>query len=164
MTKINELNINITKAVITSISIELGDKEAEWSISGKLLTKENKEISNFSFGSEHYNDDRKIEIPVSMNVWARNMFEELAPVIKEKRQNWYFSFGSGQLHDGRYVKFFGTRESTRKRMFDTWGQKWSTQYSEKQWNNPVKKGKVYMGFKPEAKMTMAEVWGWKEIK
>lgn len=84
MTKINELNINITKAVISSISVELGDEGAEWSVSGKLLTKENREISNFNFSSDSYSDDRKIKIPVSMDIWARNMFETLTPVIYEK--------------------------------------------------------------------------------
>lgn len=84
--------------------------------------------------------------------------------MKEKRQNWYFSFGQGQTHNGRYVKLFGTQMETRKKMFDKFGQKWSMQYSEKQWNNPHEEGKKFRGFKPEAKMTMAEVWGWKEIK
>lgn len=74
---------------------------------------------------------------------------------KEKRQNWYFSFGCGQVHDGCYVKYFGTASETREKMFDAFGQKWSMQYSEKQWNNPKS------GFYPGK--TLGEVWGWKEI-
>jgi len=82
---------------------------------------------------------------------------------KEKRQNWYFTFGSGQAHDNCYITFFGTWEETRKRMFDAFDAKWSMQYSEEQWNNPGKDGKKFNGFKPTDKVTIAQVWGLKEI-
>ena len=74
----------------------------------------------------------------------------------KSEQNWYFSFGSGQVHNGRYVKYFGTQGETRDKMFDAFGQKWCMQYSEEQWNNPRE------GF--HRGKTLAEVWGWKEIK
>lgn len=76
---------------------------------------------------------------------------------KEEKQNWYFTFGSGQVHDGCYVRYFGTRESTRNKMFDTFDGKWSMQYSEKQWTTP----KEYWGKNDK---TSADVWNWKEIK
>lgn len=75
---------------------------------------------------------------------------------EEKEQNWYFSFGSGQVHCGRYVTYFGTFSEARARMVDAFGLKWSMQYSEEQWNNP--KIVFYPG------KTLGEVWGWKEIK
>jgi hypothetical protein len=75
---------------------------------------------------------------------------------KEEKKNWYFTFGCGQVHDGCYVKYFGTRASTREKMFDAFGQKWSMQYSEEQWINPHNEG-YYPG------KTIAERWGWKEI-
>jgi len=80
-----------------------------------------------------------------------------------KKQNWYFTFGSGQKYDGCYVEFFGTSEETRKKMFEMFENKWSMQYSEKQWNNPSEKSKEYKGFKANDKVTMAEVWGWRKI-
>ena len=82
---------------------------------------------------------------------------------KEKKANWYFTFGSGQPHAGCYIKFFGICEETRKRMFDAFGKVWSIQYSEKQWNNPSPNSSKFQGLDPKTKPTMAEVWGWKEI-
>ena len=81
----------------------------------------------------------------------------------KKKENWYFTFGSGQAYDGRFVTYFGTMEEARNRMFDSFGDKWSMQYSEKQWNNPTEKSKVFNGFKPTDKVTMAKVWNWREI-
>lgn len=82
---------------------------------------------------------------------------------KEKKQNWYFTFGSGQVHDGRYCVFYGTRESTRKRMFEAFGAKWSMQYSEERWNNPSEDFIRFNGKDPKEKPTMAEVWGWQQL-
>ena len=45
--------------------------------------------------------------------------------MAEKKENWYFTFGCGQQHDGRYVKYFGTFEKARDRMIDAFGKKWS---------------------------------------
>lgn len=72
-----------------------------------------------------------------------------------KKQNNYFTFGSGQLHEGRYVKIYGTPSKAREKMFEMYGAKWSMQYNEKQWNNPQKG--FYKG------NTLAEVWGWTEL-
>ena len=83
--------------------------------------------------------------------------------MKNKKQNWYFTFGSGQVHDGCYTVFSGTREETRDRMFDAFGQKWSMQYSEEQWNNPSEDSVRFNDIDPKIKPTMADVWGWKQI-
>lgn len=48
----------------------------------------------------------------------------------EQPQNWYFSFGHGQIHRGRYVKIFGTFRSARDQMFAHFGPRWSMQYEE----------------------------------
>jgi len=83
---------------------------------------------------------------------------------QKKKQNWYFTFGAGQSFDGMYCVFYGTQEETRQKMFDIFGNKWSMQYSEKEWCNPDEKSKIFNGFKPQDKVTMAEVWGWKQLK
>jgi len=95
MKKVNELNINITKAVISSITVELGDDGVVWRVNGKLLTKDGKEISTFNFSTDSYCDSRKIEVPISANVWARNMFEELTPVIYRKINGEFKSLSKG---------------------------------------------------------------------
>ena len=83
---------------------------------------------------------------------------------KEKRQNWYFTFGSGQVYDGYFIKYFGTFHETRKKMCDSFGLKWSMQYSEKEWSNPSQDSIQFNGVNPKTKPTLAEVWGWREIK
>ena len=77
---------------------------------------------------------------------------------------WYFSFGSGQVHNGKYHEIEGTFEEARKKMFERFGAKWSMQYSEKQWNNPSVDSMGYQGIDPKSKPTLADVWGWTEIK
>jgi hypothetical protein len=84
--------------------------------------------------------------------------------MKDKRQKWYFTFGSGQAHSGCYISFFGTQDETRKKMFNAFGKKWSMQYNEDQWNTPSKESISFNGLDPKTKPTLAEVWNWKEIK
>ena len=91
------------------------------------------------------------------------MVEKKKNKVKEKRQNWYFTFGSGQAHDGCYIRFFGTCEETRKKMFASFDNKWSMQYSQHQWEHPSKRSIEYNSLDPKTKPTMAEVWNWKEI-
>lgn len=81
----------------------------------------------------------------------------------EKQQNWYFTFGCGQPNAEHFIRFFGTKEETRERMFQSFGKMWSMQYSEEEWNNPSKDSKEFNGFKPSDKVTLAQVWNWKEI-
>lgn len=53
----------------------------------------------------------------------------------QEQKNWIFTFGSGQLHEGHYVKIFGTYEEARLQMFERYGDQWGFQYSEEEWNN-----------------------------
>jgi hypothetical protein len=82
----------------------------------------------------------------------------------EEKQNWYFSFGCGQVNHGHYIKLFGTRAETREKMFNIYEDKWSMQYSEIQWQNPSEDSIRFNNLNPKDKPTMAQVWGWKEIK
>ena len=44
-----------------------------------------------------------------------------------------FTFGFGQKHEGKYVVISGkSKADCRKRMFDMFGQKWSSQYDSKE--------------------------------
>lgn len=42
---------------------------------------------------------------------------------------------------GHYVKFYGTFDEARKKMFDKYGPHWAFQYSEAEWNAWVQKCK-----------------------
>ena len=52
-----------------------------------------------------------------------------------EKQDWYFTFGMGQPHANKFIKFFGTFGEAREQMVNSFGQKWSFQYSEKEWFN-----------------------------
>lgn len=84
--------------------------------------------------------------------------------MTKKEQNNYFTFGSGQLHEGRYVKIYGTPEEARKRMFEMYGPKWSMQYDEEQWNNPSEESLQFNKIDPKTNPTLADVWGWTELR
>ena len=85
MKNVNELNIKITKAVITGISVELDfdTKEPTWTINGKLVTSAGKAISSFGFSTHRWSDN-KITVPMSANLSGRALFEIFTPVIMEK--------------------------------------------------------------------------------
>lgn len=55
--------------------------------------------------------------------------------LKEKKETWIFTFGHGQLHEGRFVKFYGTFGEARSKMIDRFGAEWGFQYSEDEWEN-----------------------------
>lgn len=86
------------------------------------------------------------------------------PKEERKRGKWYFTFGSGQKHNGKYFVIVGISENARRKMFERFGPKWSMQYSEEQWNNPGEDSIRFQGLDPKSKPTMADVWGWEELK
>ncbi|WP_162959136.1 hypothetical protein [Micromonospora tulbaghiae] len=47
----------------------------------------------------------------------------------EAEQEWLFTFGSGQVHDGRFVRITGTWASARSRMNLIFGHAWCDQYT-----------------------------------
>lgn len=91
MNKVNEFEIKINKAIITRISVELGDdSEATWHISGKLITDKGMAISDFSFSNETWcNKERIIDIPVHANMLGRDLFITFTPIILEKLGNMF---------------------------------------------------------------------------
>ncbi len=60
-------------------------------------------------------------------------------------KNYYiFTFGSGQLHEGKYVKIFGDYDSARKLMFERYGDNWAFQYSSKEWGDWLREKPFYV--------------------
>lgn len=49
-------------------------------------------------------------------------------------EKWYFTFGSGQVHANCFIVFKGSFYEAREKMFNSFGNKWSMQYSEEEWN------------------------------
>ena len=47
---------------------------------------------------------------------------------------WVFTFGVGQKHEGRCVRIKGTYEEAREEMVRRYGTEWAFQYSAKQWD------------------------------
>lgn len=65
------------------------------------------------------------------------------------KQNWIFTFGGGQQHEGKFVKIYGTFDEARKLMIEKFGTEWAFQYSEDDWNAFVK----------EAETMAMKIWG-----
>lgn len=49
--------------------------------------------------------------------------------------NYIFTFGSGQLHEGYYVRIAGDYGEARQKMIDKYGLNWAFQYTEEEWQN-----------------------------
>lgn len=49
-------------------------------------------------------------------------------------QQWFiFTFGTGQEHEGKYVKIFGSYGEARQKMIDKYGREWGFQYTASEW-------------------------------
>ena len=99
MSKVNELNININKAVITSIDISLGNDGLEVEVNGSLLTKQGKRVSSFHFTTNHWNDEDKLQVPMDIHNPARKIFEILTPVIYSKIEGEFKALPSPKNHE-----------------------------------------------------------------
>jgi len=86
MKKINELNININKAIVTEVTLSLEENGLSVNVIGGLFTDQGKKVSNFNFSTKKYSwdSDNDIEIPMSLNFPAKEIFETLTPIIYEK--------------------------------------------------------------------------------
>jgi hypothetical protein len=54
--------------------------------------------------------------------------EPQQPTPVEAMQDWFFTFGCGQPHEGYYCVIYGTFGGAREEMFRRHGGKWSMQY------------------------------------
>ena len=55
--------------------------------------------------------------------------------MSKDRKWYYFTFGCGQPHAKHYVKFFGTFNEARAKMFEKYGEQWAFQYSQEEWED-----------------------------
>ena len=88
MSKINELNITISKALVEEVHLTLKEDGLVIYVSGGMYTKQGKKVSSFAFSSDWYSDS-KIEIPPAIHPHVREIFEQLTPIIYEKLNGVY---------------------------------------------------------------------------
>jgi len=63
----------------------------------------------------------------------------------EETEKYYFTFGSGQKHEGYCQPIFGDYWSARQKMIETYGNKWAFQYSQEEWNDMKKEpGRMFL--------------------
>lgn len=90
MDKSNEICINITKALITSITIDLSDGEKpKYTVQGGLTTDKGKKVSDFVFWNQSWASDKEIEIPVEVHMHAAEIFRALKPIVYRKLNDEY---------------------------------------------------------------------------
>lgn len=53
--------------------------------------------------------------------------------MEEKIKIWYFMFGMGHPHAGKFTRITGTWEGARQEMIRRYGRKWSHQYDAEKW-------------------------------
>jgi hypothetical protein len=85
--RLNEVDIKITKVVITRISIELeeGKDEPTYNVTGKLLTEQGMNVSEVHFTNQSwYDESKKIKIPWAANIHSAEIFQAFIPVVSEK--------------------------------------------------------------------------------
>lgn len=57
------------------------------------------------------------------------------PNDQDIKQTWYFTFGFGQPHEGKYhIIEDATYHEARERMNQVFARRWAFQYSEAEWN------------------------------
>lgn len=79
-------------------------------------------------------------------IYPKNIYQKDSEKMSNKVQKWYFTFGHGQEHFGKYVMFTGTFSEARDKMIRRFGRKWAMQYSEEEFEGQPEK------------------WGYKELK
>lgn len=94
--KINELEIKITKAVITQISITLEDKGPKYDVTGELVSDKGVSISRFYYSSKTWPSEENLEIPVPIHSLATDLFKTMTPVIYKKINGLHLELKEGK--------------------------------------------------------------------
>lgn len=90
MNKSQEICINITRALITEIHIDLSNGEKpKYTVQGVLTTDKGKQVSSFTYYNMEWAGDKHIEIPVNVHMNAAEIFRALKPIIYKKLNDEY---------------------------------------------------------------------------
>ena len=82
-----KLDINITKAEISSFSVELGKDIPTVSATIKLLTDGGKTITTYSIMSNHWEKHLAFDLPLEMIMPIKNIARQLEVIVSEFCQN-----------------------------------------------------------------------------
>lgn len=97
--KINEIEVKITKAVITSVTVEIDKDEPVYTVSGNLLTEHGMKVSTFQFSNrDWYSEQSKISIPYLVHAWSAEIFKALNPVVRDKINGMFKQLPSGGIN------------------------------------------------------------------
>lgn len=99
MKRINELNISIDRAEVTSISIGLVDREWQMTISGNLISSTGQEVTSFNYSTNTWSEKTKIEFPSSAMGLGAKLFEIAQPIIIKKIQGHFRALGAGETNN-----------------------------------------------------------------
>jgi hypothetical protein len=76
-----ELNINITRAAISSFSVQLTEKKVVVSATIALLTEGNKRITDYTISSEHWEKEKAFTLPPLMIEPIKNIMAQLEEIV-----------------------------------------------------------------------------------
>lgn len=93
---INQVDIKITRAEVTSVRIGLKDGEWQMTISGRLMSETGQEVTDFTYATESWNDVSKIDFPIEALGPARELIMIAEPVIIKKIQGHFRALGDGK--------------------------------------------------------------------
>ena len=99
---INEINITINKAVITSVTFKLnpeGEEPLAVQVHGELLTDKNKRVTTFSYDSDGWSEEQKFKVPVYFHAIAKEVFKQLTPIIYEKINGTFKALPEGKKEE-----------------------------------------------------------------
>ena len=61
------------------------------------------------------------------------------------KQYWIYTFGAGQKHEGKCVRIYADDYGdARQKMVDKYGSEWAFQYTEKEWDDWLKRKPFYI--------------------
>lgn len=84
MKKVTDLEIKITRAVITQITWQMKGEKPQWYVTGELLTQTGRKVSEFTFYTSAWTDDTKIELPVIIDAHMAPIIEAVTKPVLEK--------------------------------------------------------------------------------
>jgi hypothetical protein len=94
--KINEVDIRITRAEVTAVTIGLEDGVWKLSIAGNLISETGHVMTSFNYSSHSWNDEAKIEVPLAASGLGAKLFEMIEPIIIKKIQGHFNALTDGK--------------------------------------------------------------------
>ncbi len=78
-----QLEINITKAQISSFNVQLSESKIVVFATITLLTEGNKRITDYTISSDHWQKENKFMLPLTMMEPIKNIMSQLEEIVVE---------------------------------------------------------------------------------